>query len=140
MYQNPTLLPAISNRETLLQVIQIADGDTGDLISLTDTNNVPVYDLELEITEAGPNWMTPDYGISPVYFPTGRSPSITASLANYISIIDVGTFQVQIPKSIIRTLRPLTYDVFLTISPLGVDDSRQIMIGRLPVLYGGRNT
>jgi hypothetical protein len=33
-----------------------------------------------------------------------------------------------------------TYDVFLTIDPINEDDGRQLLIGRLPVFYGGRNT
>jgi len=45
-----------------------------------------------------------------------------------------------IPKSVMQTLRAQTYDVFLTIDPNNVDDGRQLLIGRLPVLFGGRNT
>jgi len=54
--------------------------------------------------------------------------------------VDVGTIQIMVPKSVMQTLQPRTYDVYLTIDPNGEDDGRQLLIGRLPVLYGGRNT
>jgi hypothetical protein len=57
-----------------------------------------------------------------------------------LSIVDVGTIQIMVPKSVMQTLQPRTYDVYLTIDPNGEDDGRQLLIGRLPVLYGGRNT
>jgi hypothetical protein len=122
--------------------VQIADGDTGDLISLTDINNNALYAVALEISPARPRGHTGVNigGTSPYYDDDDCSPTISASLADYISIVDVGTIQIMIPKSVMQTLRARTYDVFLTIDPNGVDDGRQLLIGRLPVLYGGRNT
>lgn len=140
MYHNPTLFPAISNRETWLQVVEIADDDTGDLISLTDEDDNPLYAFALEIIAANPRNHMGGYGPMPYYYDDCCSPIISGSLSNYITILDVGTIQIQIPKSVIQSLRGQTYDVFLTISVNGEDDSRQLFIGRLPVLYGGRNT
>lgn len=139
MYQNPTLLPQISNRETLWLIIQLADDDTGDLILLTDTLGNSLYVVTCEIVPARPRGHAGGYGPSP-YYDDCCDPVITATLSNYISIIDTGTIQILIPKSVVTKLRAQTYDVFLTIDPVGQDDGRQLMIGRLPVLYGGRNT
>jgi hypothetical protein len=141
MYQNPTLFPQISNREGWLQIVEIADDDTGDPITLTDTNNNALYAITLEITPAQPRGGGGGYGPTPYYDDWGAEPVITATLANYITILDIGTFQIQIPKSVMQTLRGnRTYDVFLTIDPNDEDDGRQLLIGRLPVFYGGRNT
>lgn len=141
MYQNPTLFPAISNRESLGPlIIQIADGDTGDLISLTDINNVSLYAIAMEITPARTQGHGSGWNTTSPYYDDCDAPTISATLADYISIVDVGTIQIQIPKSVMQPLRPGTFDVFLTIDPLGADDGRQLLIGRLPVLYGGRNT
>lgn len=125
-----------------MQIVQIADNDTGDLIDLNDGSGNPAYNIALEIIEANPRtgWgMNMGFGPTP-YYDWNCTPEISASLADYISIIDTGTVQIQIPKSVITSLRPTIYDVFMTLSPIGEDDSRQIWIGRLPVLYGGRNT
>lgn len=139
MYQNPTLFPAISNRESWLQTVVIADDDTGDLITLTDTNNNPLYGVNLEIIAAEPRQHFTGYGPTP-YYDDLCEPVITGSLANYLSITGLGTIQIMVPKSVMQTLRAQTYDVYLTIVPNGEDDGRQLLIGRLPVLYGGRNT
>lgn len=142
MYQNPTLFPAISNREGWLITVSIFDDDLDVPIALTDSNNNPLYGITLEITPASPRGHYGGYGnfVSAYYDDCGPVPSISATLANYISIVGVGVFQIAIPKSVMTTLRPQTYDVFLTIDPNNVDDGRQLLIGRLPVLYGGQNT
>lgn len=122
-----------------MQIIEIVDADTGDAISLTDINNNPLYAIALEISPAQPRGHSGGFGTSP-WYDDDCAPSLSASLADYISIVDVGTIQIMIPKSKMQTLRGRSYDVFLTIDPNGVDDGRQLLIGRLPVLYGGRNT
>lgn len=141
MYETPIYFPQISNRESWNQIIQLADDDTGDLIKLTDINNNPLYSITLEISAAGPPTSFGGYGVAPSpYYDWGGAPVITATLADYISIIDTGTIQIAIPKSKMTPLRARTYDVFLTIDPNNTDDGRQLLIGKLPVLYGGRNT
>lgn len=137
MFSNPTLFPQISNRESWIQIVQLADDDTGDLITLTDSNNNPLYGINLEISPAGDHG--PSMG-SP-YYDDGCAPIISGSLANYVSIVDTGTIEIVVPKSVMQSLRgPRTYNVYVTIIPNGEDDGRQILIGRLPVVYGGRNT
>lgn len=141
MYQNPVLFPEISNRESWLQIIQISDDDTGDLIALTDQNNNPLYALTLEISAAGRHHGG-GYGTGPTpYYDFDGEPVITGTLANYITIVATGTIQIFIPKSVMTSLRRTrTYDVFLTIDPNNADDGRQLLIGKLPVMFGGMNT
>jgi hypothetical protein len=163
MYDFPTLFPAISNRETWLQTIQIADDNTGDLITLTDSSNNPLYQIYLEISP--PRHHGGGYGgyggygpYSSPYYGNEGEPLIFASLADYISIIDVGTFQIQIPYTIMQKMRGgRTYDVYLrlegstapgdfsldfgvdfSIGPGNLGDARQILIGKLPIAFGGR--
>jgi hypothetical protein len=67
------------------------------------------------------------------------APAISAGA--YIAIVDVGVIDIQIPKSIMKTLHgAATYDVYLTIEDTAGDDGRQLLIGRLPVFSGGRST
>lgn len=142
MYQNPVLFDPISSRETWLIYRQFADDDTGDLIALEDDAGDPLYDLTLEIMDAVTSFNQTGYAPTPWQFADYNVPIITATLANYITIVDANTIQIRIPKSVIGTLcGPRTYEVYLTIADVDdADDCRQALIGRLPVLYGGRNT
>lgn len=141
MYENPVLFPQISNRESWIETIQIVDADTGDLIALTDGNGNPLYAVTLELQAADPRGHDcGGYGTPSSFYDFSGAPAISASLADYISIPDTGTIAWTIPKSKMATLAARTYDVYLTIDPNGEDDGRQLLIGRLPVLYGGRNT
>lgn len=64
-----------------------------------------------------------------------------ASLANYITIPDTGTIQVQIPYAVMQTLRSAkTYDVYLRLEDVANADARQLLIGKLPVAFGGHGT
>lgn len=142
MYQFPVLFPPISNRESWVQTIQIADDQTGDLITLTDGSGNPLYQLYLEISPPrGQGGYGGPYGGSPYYYDNvSGGARILATLDNYLSIIDVGTIQVQIPYTIIQTLRRSeTYDVFMSIVDVAGVDARQLFIGKLPVHYGGHN-
>lgn len=141
MYTNPVLFPQISNRESWIQIIQIADDDTGQLIALTDTNGNPLYSITLEISRPNIPGGDSGYGGNSLFYDwLSPDPIISATLANYIAIVDVGTIQVAVPKSVMSGLRGRTYDVFMTIDPINADDGRQLFIGRLPVLFGGKNT
>jgi hypothetical protein len=136
MYDNPVLFPAISNRETWLQTILIADDQTGDPISLTDTNNNPLYQVYVQISPPRRNDYYSTYTSGPYY--GGFDPMILASLADYITLPDVGVIKIQIPYTIIQTLHGnRTYDVFLRIEDTVNNDARQLLIGKLPVSYGG---
>lgn len=141
MYQYPVLFRPVSNRESWNETVVISDDDTGDPITLTDNNNNSLYNITLEVLpQRGRGGWTGEWG-SP-YYDSGSAgePIVYATLANYITIVDVGTFQWSIPKSVMQTLRSRTYDVYLTIDPINADDGRQLLIGRLPIAFGGRNT
>lgn len=156
MYEYPVLFPPMSNRESFVSTIQIADDQTGDLITLTDTLNNPLYAIFLEISPPRHHGRYGGQYSSPYYYDnwTGE-PRILATLSNYLSIPDTGTIQVQIPYTVIQTLRGgLTYDVYLRMESVGGDwngdfnsdfpadpiDARQLLIGKLPIHFGGHGT
>lgn len=118
--------------------IQIADDQTGDLISLTDGGGNPIYAIYLEISppRRGGGYSGP---YASPYYDWALEPLIFASLSDYLAIPDVGTIQVQIPYTIIQKLcGGETYDVFLRLEDVANVDARQLLIGKLPVHFGGR--
>lgn len=141
MYENPVLFPAISNRETWLQFVQICDDQTGDPILLTDSNGLPLYQIYLEIAppqdgqSGGWGGGYGDFG----WYGTYGGDYICASLADYITIPDIGIIQIQIPYMVMQTLRGATktYNVYLRLVDEDAGDARQILIGKLPVLFAG---
>jgi hypothetical protein len=139
MYEQPVLFPSISNRETWLQIVQICDDQTGDPIELTDSNGNPLYQIYCEISPprgGGGGGFGASYAYS--WYDDCGEPLICASLANYITIPDVGTIQVQIPYTVMQCLRGhRTYSVYLRLEDVANADARQILIGRLPVAFGG---
>lgn len=153
MYQNPTLFPEVTNRESWRPpAFLVWDDDAAQPIELRDpTLANSLYTLTLEISPSNPRSSGfPAVGVTPTpYYDDGCDPVITTSLAagapalsnSQLSIIDVGAIQIFLPKKTFSTLRPnLTYDVYLTVYDPSFDDGRQMLIGRLPVLYGGRTT
>lgn len=143
MYQYPVLFPAISSRETWFHIIQIVDDQTGDPITLLDTSGNPLYSIFCEISppeDGGGFGFRDGYPSANGGFYAGAGePIIFASLADFITIPDVGTIQIQIPPSVMKKLRGTrTYDVYIRIVDEPNDDARQILIGKLPVAFGGR--
>ena len=140
MYDYPVLFPVSSNRATWLQTVQICDDDTGDLISLTDAYNNPIYQIYLEISPPRGHGEGHGYGpYSNPYYGNEGEPLIYATLADYIAIIGTGTIQIQIPYTIMQKMRGgRTYDVYLRLEDAANDDARQLFIGKLPLAFGGR--
>lgn len=137
MYEYPVIFPAISNRESWVQTIQIVDDQTGDLITLTDDSGNPLYAIYLEISP--PRHRGGYSGIASPWYDDCGDPLIFATLSNYLTIVDTGTIQVQIPYTIMQTLRRSeTYDVFMRLEDVANSDARQLLIGKLPVHFGGR--
>ncbi|EJN10469.1 hypothetical protein PMI42_06245 [Bradyrhizobium sp. YR681] len=66
-----------------------------------------------------------------------EAPLISAQLGNGLSVVDVGRVAVRIPAATMAKLRHRTYGVGMT--AFDGYDSRQLFIGRLPILYGGVN-
>jgi hypothetical protein len=70
--------------------------------------------------------------------PGGSAPLITAALGTGLSIIDLGFLLINIPEITVRQLGSFSARSY--IAALTATDSvntRQIMIARLPILYGG---
>jgi hypothetical protein len=144
MYQYPVLFPTISRRESWIHIIQIVDDQTGDTITLTDASGNPLYSIFCEISppEDGGfgGGFRDGYPSSNGGFAGGvGEPIIFASLADFITIPDIGTIQIQIPPSVMQKLKGTrTYNVYIRIVDEPNDDARQILIGKLPVAFGGR--
>jgi hypothetical protein len=138
MYEQPVLFPTISNRETWLQIIQICDDQTGDPITLTDGSGNPLYAIYCEISPPRGGWGGYGAPYSNAWYDDCGEPLILASLSNYITIPDVGIIQVQIPYTVMQTLRSAkTYNVYIRLEDVANADARQILIGKLPVAFGG---
>lgn len=149
MYENPVLFPQVTNRESWRQILQLADDDTGDLITLTDGNGNSLYTITLAVEPARPRGGTGGYGDGSAYDGDACAALILQTLSAgsgvtsnpALSILDTGTVQIFIPKAQMQTLRGArTFDVFMTVYESDIDDGRQLFCGRLPVIYGGRNT
>jgi len=69
---------------------------------------------------------------------SSHGPIIRAQLGSDISVVDVGRIEVRIPASIIARLHHRTYGVGLTM--FDGYDTRQLLIGTLPILSGGVST
>jgi hypothetical protein len=95
------------------------------------------WTYQFEIRKLPPNW-TPgtDYTSFYDFGTSSPSPVLSASLAaGTIQVIDMGVIQILIPEKTFRTLSSGTYGASLTMTD-GVN-TRQVFIGRLPVLHGG---
>jgi len=151
MYNYPVLFQEISNRETWFQIFQICDDQTGDLIILTDANGNALYGIYLEISPprrggAG-DGCDGYYGTNGYYSGVEGEPIIFLSLSqgspanaagSSITIPDVGTIQVQIPYTVMQKLRgSRTFNVYLRLEDTANADARQLLIGKLPVAFGG---
>src|SRR5271155_798617 len=95
--------------------------------------------FQFEIRSQFPYWNNNnDY--SPWYdwgggIPGGPAPIIMAGLGTGLSIIDVGFIQINIPESTMRQLHHKTYLACLTLTDSV--STRQVITGKLPMLYGG---
>jgi len=66
------------------------------------------------------------------------SPIITAQLGSGISVIDLGRLQIRIPAATVAKLHHKTYGAAMTL--FDGADTRQLFIGKLPMLFGGVTT
>ncbi|MDI1265588.1 MAG: hypothetical protein PS018_20265 [bacterium] len=66
------------------------------------------------------------------------APLITAQLGNMINVIDVGVVEVRIPQSQMTQLQHKTYGASMAM--FDGADTRQLFIGKLPILSGGLST
>jgi hypothetical protein len=139
LYQNPVAFPAVSNRESFVQTVEIFDDQTGDLISLTDADDDVIYQIFLEISpprdhhHGGGGYST----YSGPYYSDSGDVRIFATLDDYLSVVDTGTINVQIPFTVMQKLHGATYDIYMRIVSQADDDARQLFVGKLPVVFGG---
>lgn len=61
---------------------------------------------------------------------------LTASIGNGISIVDTGIFQVYFPETSMRSLGAGMHSVAATLTSADGVDTRQLFLGRLPVMAG----
>jgi hypothetical protein len=138
-------------------VVQIADTATGlnkfngYVTSYTASSGVLVaqigWTFQFEIRADSPQSVGDGYSTF-FEFGTTSLPDviITASLANYISITDIGFFQILIPENVFKTILNFpftsqnnsyaqTFSACMTMS--NSVDTRQVFVGRLPVIFGG---
>ena len=163
-------LPPIGNQFTALALtvgpnlaiaggdpVKIADAATGlnQLIGYV-TSYSPIsgalvcqigWTFQFEIRGDPPNSISGAY-VSWYDFgtPSDTGPILAASLANYISIIDIGVIQIEIPESIFKGVLDAPYNAVsgsftrTLMASITMTDSvhtRQVYRGRLPILYGG---
>ena len=62
-------------------------------------------------------------------------PIINLSLGNGLMMVDTGVLQIRSPEITFRKLRHRTYGLSLTMTDSY--DTRQVMIARLPLQFGG---
>jgi hypothetical protein len=129
MYINPVLLPQVSNREDFLLTLSLYDDDANEPIDLTG------WTFQFEIRRPGAQRFDGGYGWYADMGAVDVSPTLAASLGSGITVLDTGLLQILIPEARMKTLCPATYLACLTATD-GVN-TRQLFIGRLPVLYGG---
>lgn len=107
-------LARVSNRADWIEVVEITDAETGELIDLTDAN------LILEVR--------PQHH-------TDCSPTLSASTGNgKIVIIDLGQAQFTFDRAEMIGVRPGTYEAGLTISRAGITE--QLIIAIVAILDG----
>ncbi len=107
-------LPRVSNRADWIEVVEITDADTGELIDLTDAS------LVLEVR--------PQHH-------TGCSPTLSASSSDgKIVIIDLGQAQFTFTRDEMIGVKPGTYEAGLTISRAGITE--QLIIATVAILDG----
>lgn len=132
------LFPPVSTRETFIQTVSLNDEDTGDVIALVDDDDDPVVTIKVELQLAGPRPLGPRY---PYYDDPLTTPELSASIGSGITIMDDNTFEIRFTKTQMASLMPGTYDLYCTIADAdNPDNCRTLILGRVPVLYGGRNT
>lgn len=131
MYQNPVLFPQQTNRESFAPIVAIFDDDTGELVDLSGLT----FQLEIRNTGSGSGHFASP--AAPFFSDVPGSPLLTATLGNGITVLDIGVFQVIFSEIQMRSLRAGTYSIACTATDGSPAGSRQLFLGRLPVLDGG---
>ena len=135
MWQNPALFPAVTNRESVALSFSLYDDDTGELLDLTGMT----FAFEVRRPIPGMGGVIGG-GYSP-YHDIGnydnQGPVLSLSLGSGITVPSTGVVQVDITAAQMRVLVPSVYEVGFTVTSEDGLDTRQILLGKLPVLFGG---
>lgn len=126
-----TISDTATGLNTMVGYVTSYDSATGDLVCQIG------WTYQFEIRSMPPKWSPSigyanfyDFGISP------QLPVLQASLASgEITVTDIGTIQIRIPEATFRTLESGTYAACLSMTDSV--NTRQLFIGKLPILYGG---
>lgn len=129
---NPVLFPQITNRESWSWLMKLVDDDTGEPLDLSGLT----FNCEVRRKQNNPSLdvtgYTPFYDYGSI---DDAGAVLTLALGSGLTVIDLGQLQLSITVAQMRTLAPATYSIALTAS--STDDTRQIFLGDLPVLFGG---
>jgi hypothetical protein len=96
------------------------------------------FEIRREHQRPGVSDYLPFFNFGGGAVPGGAAPLITAALGTGLSITDLGFLLINIPETQVRRLA--SFDARSYIASLTITDSvntRQVMIARLPILYGG---
>lgn len=129
---DPILIADASGLNTMAGYVTSYVASTGALVCQIGLT------FQFEIRWQDHHRLTDDY--SPFYdfgggAPNGPAPIISASLGNGLTIVDLGYLLINIPETKMRTLHHKTYLASLTMTDSV--STRQVLVGKLPILYGG---
>jgi hypothetical protein len=116
---------------------------TGNVVSYVPSSGATVLQVgaavDFEIrSHHHENWWC-DYGsASGIGTDWSDTPQIQAQLGSGVTMIGLGIIQIRIPATTIQKLRHKTYSAAIVLYQGG--DTRQLFIGRQPILYGGVST
>lgn len=119
--------PQVTNRESWRQLVEIADADTGELIDLTGCTFL------CDVRRQGPMFGSSGYGDS--YGMVGSYDDYAALVSPTVSVVGTGQIQLDLSLTQMRSLPPGSYMIALSVTL--DDDTRQLFVGELPVIYGG---
>lgn len=76
-------------------------------------------------------------GFSSVGSYSDGGPIISAQLGNMLTVVDLGRVEIRIPASVMTKLHAKTYGAAMTL--FDGADTRQLLVGKLPIISGGVN-
>jgi hypothetical protein len=123
--------PAISNRQSFIDAVELYDDEDGTLVDLTGCI------IQVEIRPAGLSWPSDSYwsaGWGWGYGLFGSTRLLASTADGSIIIPDVGTFIFTFTPAQIASLCPGLYELAANISR--DDETVQLILGTMPVLDG----
>lgn len=130
----PITFPAVTNREAWSQLLKLMDVDENEALDLDDLTFV----CEVRRT-GGSQWDNSGYGstYSSGSLDPNCQPMITLTNDDGITVVGDGEVEIYMTVEQMRTLAPDTYSIAMTARTSDASDTRQVFLGRLPVIFGG---